>query len=355
MPEIVQGGEPVVRGQLVVRQPQDLVETAQVFRSLTREDRDVTHHPHRPTVDPIAREHPLPRRDHILARVDLYPIDVHIHMRRERRARVPDHQIRDHIGTRIIQRREPVLGGQFVRRVAQHFVETGQIFRAFTGEDRYPIRAHHPHRSTVDAIAREHPLPRCDRERCDGFLYPRDVHIHNGVLGIGARVSDHQIGDHAQVIQGREPVLGRQLVGWIAQHFVETVAVDHPLAREDRDAVGADHPHRSTVDAIAREDARARCDRERCDGFLHPRNVHIHQRVLVVGAGIPDHQIGGHAHVIQRREPVLRRQLVGWNTDDRVEAAAVDRALAGEDRFPVRADHPHRSAVDAVAGKGAVT
>ena len=93
-------------------------------------------------------------------------------MRRERRARVADHQIGDHIGTRIIQRREPVLGGQFVRRVAQHFVETVAILRAFTGEDRYPIRAHHPHRSTVDPIAREHPLPRCDRDGVMVFFTP---------------------------------------------------------------------------------------------------------------------------------------------------------------------------------------
>ena len=68
---------------------------------------------------------------------------------------------------------------------------------------------------------------------------------------------------------------------------------------------------------------------------------------------VADDQIGDHAHVIVGGEPVLRRQLIGGIAHDRVEAAAEDGTLAGEDGQAIRAAHLHRSPVDLVAIKDA--
>ena len=64
-PEVIVGGKPVVRGQLVTRKAQDLIETAQILAALTGEDIHPIRadHSHRPGVDPKAGKDALSGTD----------------------------------------------------------------------------------------------------------------------------------------------------------------------------------------------------------------------------------------------------------------------------------------------------
>ena len=106
--------------------------------------------------------------------------------------------------------------------------------------------------------------------------------------------------------------------------------------------------HRTTVDAIAGEDALTRSDRVGSGVHFISSDVHVH----VSGESwvrVANHQIGGHTEVVVGGEPVVGGELIGGIAHDRVEAAAENGALAGEDGQAVGTEHMHRSAVDPIA------
>ena len=145
--------------------------------------------------------------------------------------RVADDQIGDH--AEVIVGGEPVVGGQLVAGIAHDFVEAIPEFGAFAGEDVHPIGADDMHGSGIDAVAGEDALSRRDGIGSSVPLDSTDVHIHLGRES-GMRIADHEVGDHAQVIVGSEPVVGGQLIGGIAHDRVETAPEDSTLASEDR-------------------------------------------------------------------------------------------------------------------------
>ena len=86
------------------------------------------------------------------------------------------------------------------------------------------------------------------------LLDTTDVDIHLAVWLV-MRIADHEVGDHAHIIIGGEPVIGGESVSGIAHDLVEAVAELGALAGEDIHPIDAIHEHRTAIDAIAREDA----------------------------------------------------------------------------------------------------
>ena len=349
--EVIVGGEPVVGRELVVRQTQDLIETTQILGALAGEDvhsvgaDDVD----RSLVDAIAREDPLSWNDHVGSSVFLDPVDVHVHFCGQGDMRVADDEVGDH--AEIIVGGEPVIGGELISRVTHDFIESIPKLGALAGEDIHAIGADHTQRTAIHGIAGEDALSGSDGVGGSVLLDTCDIDIHFRREG-GMRIADDEIGDHAGIVVGGEPVIGGELVARVTHDFIETLSKLGALAGEDVDAIGADDVHGSGVDAVAGEDALSGSDHIGRGVALDASDVDIHfggeARMRIA-----DDEIGDHAEVIVGSEPVVGGELIGGIAHDGIEAAPEDGALAGKDRQVVRAGHLHRSTIDPVAIKDA--